>query len=128
MKILWVEDQIKDNRHLIQVAEEEGAYVFPCTSVSEAIAKLREEDFDTVVLDLRIPLGHSDEVSTLEDTDYNGQHVLAFIEETGLLKCVRILCLTNYHDRAKSVLRGRSVRIVKKGCYLHEFKRILNEK
>jgi hypothetical protein len=54
-KLLVVEDQVEERRRIVQVIAHDDVCITEASSASEALAELRAENFDCVVLDLRLP-------------------------------------------------------------------------
>lgn len=55
MKILVVEDEKITLKHLLYALEKEGYITWGASNGSEALNKLKEEHFDVVVTDIKMP-------------------------------------------------------------------------
>jgi len=55
MKLLLVDDDLRQRELLVEVFESEGYQVVPCADGREAIANLAPDTFDTVITDLKMP-------------------------------------------------------------------------
>jgi CheY-like chemotaxis protein len=56
-RILWVDDNPKNNSFLVALLEERGAKVEVAISTDEAMTKLRKQRFDIILTDMRRPEG-----------------------------------------------------------------------
>lgn len=126
MKILWVEDQVEDNMSFYRILGRRGDSVTHASTVQEAIVALRDDLFETVVLDLKIPLGEGPDVEDAEDSDFNGKHVLSHLQSEGLLEIVRVVCLTNFWEMAAEELKFYNVEIVRKAIYLSDLEKVIH--
>jgi len=95
------------------------------STVSEALAMLAEESFDHIVLDLRLPLGDNPIVDKLSDIDYNGVHIVEFLESRGVLGQVPVCILTNFIAVAHSRFSKKPVTVLQKATFLRDFEEII---
>jgi CheY-like chemotaxis protein len=89
--------------------------------VVQALALLGSQEFDVIILDLNIPLGR-DAPDELIDGHLNGKHVVTYLDKEQRLPALRVLCLTNFYERARNELGDKAV-IVKKGTFVADFLR-----
>jgi CheY-like chemotaxis protein len=125
MRILWVEDQIEDNRTIYEVLNIHEDPVRIASNVQQALTLLSTETFDLIVLDLNIPLGTGDRADKLEDLHFNSRHVAEEISKFYRDRKMRIICLTSFWEDAKLELEPFGVQVVRKTAYLNELKGII---
>lgn len=125
MRVLWVEDQVEDNQEIWRRMEAHSTEISVVSTVSEALAMLAEESFDHIVLDLRLPLGDNPIVDKLSDIDYNGVHIVEFLESRGVLGQVPVCILTNFIAVAHSRFSKKPVTVLQKATFLRDFEEII---
>ena len=124
MRVLWVEDQIEDNRTFYDVLARRGSEIRLASTVQEAIVLISSETFDLVLVDLNIPIGTGEMVQRLEDSKYNGKHVVE-AARAKLGERVRVVCLTSFWEDGRDELGSLGVEQIPKVAYLSEFERLI---
>ena len=129
MRILWVEDELRDSEAWVEAVGRElarrgGAMDF-AVNVDEAVRRLDGCDYDTLVLDLNVPLGVPPSAEWC-DGNLNGRYVVDHLKATNRLGIVRVICLTNLALVARTELgEGAGIRIVPKGSFSAEVKQAI---
>lgn len=55
MRVLVVDDDIDTRTLMVDILEEDGYSVYPCSCGEEALAMLRQEEFDLILSDIKMP-------------------------------------------------------------------------
>ena len=124
MRILWVEDELDDNRTYYDTLIRPDTEIRLASTVHEALTLLQSTHFDLIIVDLNIPIGNGPLMESYPDGDLNGTYVVEYVWRT-VASQARIICLTNFWEKVGDQLKPWNVEIVPKVAYLKEVRRIV---